>query len=246
LIVGVEKKDRVIRFFAACYRRLAARTAISASKRSPQTHTRGARGLLWLVLASLLIGLQLEAGRAAPLPFQSNSTNPTATPTPTITPTWTPSFTPGPATITPVPTTPLPLATTPAPLPTTPAPLPPTDTPTLPAATSSVTPTLPALTDTPTPTAPAPPPTSVVSPTATLPSETRGSAPLPPPLPPPSTDSLLTQAPVLTPTPTAAGAGLFAQTFIQALSFVWLGCGILVILALGAGMFLLLRRRPAE
>ena len=239
----------VIRFFLDCYRHLTALVARSAAERrlqAPATATHGARSLLWLVLASLLIGLQLEAGRAAPLPFQSNSTNPTATPTPTITPTWTPSFTPGAVTDTPMPTptaTPLPAAT------------PPTPTPTLPGptafVTATLTATLPALTDTPTPASPdtPPPPTEVMTPTA-LPAllpATLLPAVVAPPLPrPPATDGLVQPATPTPPVASAGEAGLFAQTLIQALSFVWLGCGILVILGLGSGLFFLLRRGPAE
>ena len=244
-MVGVEKKDGVIRFFAACYRRLAAHVATSPDERHFQVRTHGARVLFWLALASVVIGLQLEAGQAAPLPFQSNSTNPTATPTPTITPTWTPSFTPGPETDTPTPTnTTLPTPDTPLPLPTTPAPFSPTptDTPALPPPTAALTPTLPALTGTPTPDTPLPP-TAVVLPSVTLPP---GTALAPPPPPPPAGDRSVQPVTATPSVPAASEAGLFAQTFIQALSFVWLGCGILVILALGAGLFFWLRRRPAE
>ena len=244
-MVGVEKRDRVIRFFAACYRRLAAHAATSPAAHPRHDQTNGGQVLLWLALASLAIGLHLEASQASPAPFQSNSTNPTATPTPTITPTWTPSFTPAAVTDTPTPfNTPPPATFTPRPLPTTPAPFSPTPTgtPLLPPATASETPTPSALTDTPTATTPTdtPTPGAPLPPTATpppLPSS------LPPPPPPPSSESPAVLPAAITPT---AEAEPFGQTVIQALSFVWLGCGILFMLAIGAGLFFWLRRGPAE
>jgi hypothetical protein len=243
-MVGVEKRDRVIRFFAACYRRLAAHAATSPAARPRHDQTNGGHVLLWLALASLAIGLHLEASQASPAPFQSNSTNPTATPTPTITPTWTPSFTPAAVTDTPTPFNTLPPPTfTPRPSPSTPAPFSPTptDTPLLPAATPSETPTPSALTDTPT----APALTDTPTPGAPLPPTATPTPPVPSSLPPPPPPI---ESPVVLPagaTPTAE-AGPFGQTVIQALSFIWLGCGILFMLAIGAGLFFWLRRRPGE
>ena len=247
-MVGVEKRDRVIRFFAACYRRLAAHAATSPAAHPRYDQTNGGQVLLWLALASLAIGLHLQASQASPAPFQSNSTNPTATPTPTITPTWTPSFTPAAVTDTPTPFNTQPPATfTPRPLPTTPAPFSPTPTgtPLLPPATASETPTPSALTDTPTATTPTdtPTPGAPLPPTATPTPVTPLPSSLPPPPPPPPSEGTAVLPVGATPT---AEAEPFGQTVIQALSFVWLGCGILFMLAIGAGLFFWLRRGPAE